>query len=98
MVDKYRNKFIISALHHYSDKDEYEWKYVSRVKPTPDKGFGTPCWTSFEENALVFRSIIEARKFFENNKKYLNTEYDIINVSSLAVRKKIYKVMENLTL
>lgn len=92
------NKYVISAkrIVGFDGKPLNEEEYIWRYAQDDDVGSystGYP-YMGRENTAKVFESVEDAKKYFENAKKYLKD--DKHDWSTLAIRKRIYKTEEYL--
>ena len=78
------------------DENEQYWEYA-RDDTGSSLSTGYPCWCS-EHGAKVFKSVKDAKKYYEYARQYLITtnNQDKYDWKTLAIRKRIYRKIENL--
>lgn len=84
--------FVISVIHKKENKDS-DWVYLGIVER--DNGKRAVCWITDEDKAAVFHSIKTAREFFSKYKETLLASGNF-DMKTLGIRKRIYKLVENL--
>lgn len=85
--------YVISVQMKTDCQDEYEWSYAYTVS-------GTPHWTFCDTYAKEFESPVAAMKWWKQKKDCLLDRELLgqvkIDMSTLAIRKKIYKTIKDL--
>lgn len=77
-------------------EDKQDWEYLGDDVGT-SLSSGYPCWLS-ERSANIFKSVDEAKQYFEFARRYIITPYTLnkYDWNTLAIRKRVYKKIEDL--
>lgn len=89
--------YVISVKCKYNFEKDYDWRYAS-IDQYNSFSTGYPCWDSYEGHAELFNTIEEAEQWFNRNSKFLLSKNCVIVQETLAIRKKIYKTIKELSL
>ena len=88
----------IKAFKDVMDRPCEQWRYAGMDDGS--YGSGYPCWCYSEYGCKSFSSVENAEKWFDKNKKYLFETYynrNDFDMSTLAIRKVVYKKEKSLT-
>lgn len=89
MLDKM--SFVVSVIYK-KENGEPVWLYLSII----DKGGDhLLCWTAYEDQEKTFNSTKAARDFFNKHRETLLVKGGF-DMKTLGIRKRIYKLVENL--
>lgn len=88
--------YIISAKYKYNFQDEYQWGYAGYDNHAGSFSTGYPCWDS-ENYAKEFETVDDAKEWWSKNSQHLLVKNYEVLLSTIAIRKKIYRAIEKLT-
>ena len=92
-------QYVISVKHIRNHKGEPvdEFVYAGSDTHSGSKSTGYPIFCSWVGNANKFSSVEEAKNWWEQNRKHLlNFSEETHDLSTLAIRKVIYKTVNKL--